>query len=261
LKDSIKNLDIYKNFISSPYYSTKHLSYFDTYQDIFSKYRNKPITFVEIGILDGGSLFMWRDFFGKKARIIGIEFNPDAKKWTKHGFEVFIGSQSDQGFWDNFYKKVGMVDVVLDDGGHTNEQQIVTAVKSIPFIKDNGILVVEDTHSSYMTKFGNPYKYSFIEWSKKLIDNVNSRSKGIEISKLIYNKYVHSIRFFESIVCFEINRKKSINSYPVTNNKKSCNTKDFKLKGTSLEKARFKSKFRFWLYFRIKSFAIKRFFR
>ena len=106
-------------------------------------------------------------FFGKKARIIGVEFNPAAKKWEKDGFEIFIGSQSDEKFWDNFFKKIGSVDIILDDGGHTNEQQIVTAHKGIPFIKDGGLLIVEDTHTSYMTKFGNPSKYSFIEWSKK----------------------------------------------------------------------------------------------
>ena len=36
---------------------------------------------------------MWRDYFGKDARIIGIDLNPEAKKWEKHGFEIFIGNQ------------------------------------------------------------------------------------------------------------------------------------------------------------------------
>ena len=58
----------------------------------------KKITFVEIGIGNGGSLFMWKKFFGKKARIIGIELNPDAKKLEKFGFEIFIGDQSDPFF-------------------------------------------------------------------------------------------------------------------------------------------------------------------
>ena len=43
-----------------------------------------------------------RDFFGEEARIIGIDLNPSAKKWEKDGFEIFIGSQSDTNFWNNF---------------------------------------------------------------------------------------------------------------------------------------------------------------
>ncbi len=50
--------------------------------------------------------FMWRNFFGSKARIIGIDMNPNAKKWEKHGFEIFIGSQSDKNFWRNLCKKL-----------------------------------------------------------------------------------------------------------------------------------------------------------
>ena len=61
----------YKSFKKSKYLSIKHKNYFYIYDNLFEKYRNKNITFVEIGIFSGGSLFMWRDFFGKKARIIG----------------------------------------------------------------------------------------------------------------------------------------------------------------------------------------------
>ena len=46
-------------------------------------------------------------FFGPKARIIGIDLNPNAKKWTKYGFEIFIGDQSDINFWKMFKKKLG----------------------------------------------------------------------------------------------------------------------------------------------------------
>ena len=56
--------------------------------NIFSKYRNKEITFIEIGVLNGGSLFMWRDYFGPHARIIGIDLNPEIKV-GKDGFEIY----------------------------------------------------------------------------------------------------------------------------------------------------------------------------
>ena len=91
-------------------------------------------------------------FFGKKAKIIGVELNPLAKKFEKYGFKIFIGDQSKPIFWKNFFKKVGKVDIILDDGGHTNYQQIITLNSCVPHIKDDGLMVVEDTHASYIKK-------------------------------------------------------------------------------------------------------------
>lgn len=87
----------YKSFSNSGHNSIKNTTYFQTYDDLFSCYRNKEITFAEVGVLGGSSLFMWRDFFGPKARIIGIDLNSKAKKWGSR-FEIFIDSQSDQEF-------------------------------------------------------------------------------------------------------------------------------------------------------------------
>ena len=170
----MKNTDSYQSYIKSPYRSIKLTSYFHSYDYFFNKYRDKEITFVEIGVLDGGPLFMWRDYFGEKARIIGVDLNPDAKQWEEHGFEIYVGDQSDKNFWGEFINKVGKVDVVLDDGGHTYEQQIITTECLLDSINENGILLVEDTHTSYMSGFG-PKNRSFIDYVKRKIDSVNSR--------------------------------------------------------------------------------------
>ena len=87
---------------------------------MFKKFIGKKITIVEIGILNGGSLFMWRKYFGKRARIIGIDLNSKTKQLKKYGFEIFIGDQANKNFWNKFFKKIGKVDIVIDDGGHTN---------------------------------------------------------------------------------------------------------------------------------------------
>ena len=65
---------ILKNFKSSPQSSIKWDNYFEIYENCLKKFINKSITLVEIGIGNGGSLFMWRNFW-KKAKIIGIELN------------------------------------------------------------------------------------------------------------------------------------------------------------------------------------------
>ena len=139
----------------------------------------------------------------------------------KHGFEVYIGSQSDKNFWKNFYSKVGKIDILLDDGGHGNDQQIITLSESVNNINDNGIIVTEDVHTSYLKKFGNPSKYSFINYSKYLIDVINSRFPETKIEKNNdFRKKIHSLSFYESIVAIKIDSKKSIEA-TVLKNKES----------------------------------------
>ena len=221
----MKNLNSYKSFMKSPYNSIKHSTYFDSYDYFFNDYIGKEITFVEIGVLAGGSLFMWRDYFGPKARIIGIDFNPNAKKWEEHGFEIFIGSQSDEEFWNNFKSKVGNIDLLLDDGGHTYEQQIITTELLLETINDGGLLVIEDKHSSYMKNYG-PRKYSFIEYTKNKIDALNMRFKDISEQKC--ERRFWSIEFVESMVAFRINKKASyLKSELISNNGENDYAEDF----------------------------------
>ena len=215
-------------FNASKYSSTKHSSYFQVYDELFGKYAGQDITFVEIGVLNGGSLFMWRDFFGPKARIIGIDLNPMAKKWEQDGFEIYIGSQADQKFWANFYATVGKIDVMLDDGGHFNDQQILTTLAAIPFIKDGGLIAIEDVHTSYMPKFNNPSKYSFMNFAKEITDRINARFPGTLAPTDDLSKSVYSIAFYESIVAFKIDRTKCFIPSQIINKGISSQAKDFR---------------------------------
>lgn len=211
----MKSTISYQSYMRSPYRSIKHSTYFDVYDALFEKYRGKNITFVEIGIFGGGSLFMWRDFFGPDARIIGVDLHPGVKKWEEHGFEIFVGSQSDESFWQSFRDRVGPVDIVLDDGGHTYEQQIITTENLLLSIKDGGLLVVEDTHTSYMSDFG-PQSHSFMEYVKRYIDRINRRFG--ELYSPASDRRTWSIQIFESIVAFHINRPASeLRSEPTDN--------------------------------------------
>ena len=149
MQNDYKKLDIYKFFQESKLLSTKGNTFFDVYSELLSKYKNKKITFVEIGVKWGGSLFMWKRFFGKKARIIGIDLDPSAKELEKFGFEIFIGDQSSKKFWDDFFSNVGSIDILLDDGGHTNEHQILTLNYVLDNINNGGIIIVEDVICSY----------------------------------------------------------------------------------------------------------------
>ena len=217
-----KKLLIYKLFKNSKKYSIKWSSYFQVYEKIFSNYRNKKIKFVEIGVANGGSLFMWQKYFGKKAKIIGIDLNPKAKKLERNGFKIYIGNQSDKKFWDYFYKREGKVDIILDDGGHKNLQQISTVHYSLPNIKDGGKIIVEDTSTSSLKKeFNNPSKYSFVNFAKNVVDNIHRRSPLLGKELSIYSKKIFLVEFFESIIVFSVNSKKCFQNKEVGNKAKN----------------------------------------
>ena len=195
----------FQAFSSSPYFSIKHTNYFDIYDKLLSKYLGKEITFVEVGILDGGSLFMWREFFGKNARIIGVELNPNATKWREHGFEIYIGDQSDPSFWLDFFDEVGDIDVLLDDGGHRNDQQIITVKSSLPHIRDEGTIIIEDTQTSFI-KFESFQRFSFVSFLKGKIRSLYARSEEVKIEDDLFSKSVHSLEFFTGVCVLHINR-------------------------------------------------------
>lgn len=217
----------FQSFKNSPYFSIKHTNYFEVYDKLMNKFVGEPITFVEIGILDGGSLFMWRDFFGKNARIIGVDLNPEATKWREHGFEIFIGDQSDSKFWAEFFSEIGNIHVLLDDGGHRNDQQIVTTTCALPHILDGGLLIIEDTQTSFM-KFESFPKYSFISFLKSKVNSLNARSGDLEIKKDLFTSAVHSIEFFTGICVLHVNRSLSTTTQRIENKGVRSNSSDFR---------------------------------
>lgn len=215
-------------FESTEKVSIKNSSYFNSYEFMFEKYRDKPIIFCEVGVFNGGSLQMWRDYFGPKARIVGIDLNPIALELEKDGFEIYIGDQESKAFWSKLKEEIGFVDVILDDGGHKNGQQISTLFYGVDLIRDGGILVIEDTHTSYFRRFGNPSPYSFINFSKKIIDDINSRFQFVKSSDSKFMKCVWSVIHFESVVAFYIDRSKCFVGEPVTNGGKNIGAVDFR---------------------------------
>ena len=74
-------------------------------------------------------------------------------------------------------------------------------------MNDGGIIVVEDTHTSYMNGYG-PKKFTFMKYVRNLIDRINYRSSFIKnLSQ--DEKRIWSIEIIESMVAFKINRSAS----------------------------------------------------
>jgi hypothetical protein len=219
---------LFEIFQSASNASIKHISYFSVYENLFNKFRDKEITFLEIGVFNGGSLNMWSKYFGPKARIIGVDLNPVARKLIDQGFEIFIGDQESPNFWRDLASHIGSVDIILDDGGHKNLQQAATLYHGAALVRDGGLVVIEDVHTSYFKRFGNPGHFSFVNFSKRLIDIINSRFKFVRRKESKLGNLVWSIQYFESIVAFNIDRSKCKVSRPISNRGYSINAIDFR---------------------------------
>lgn len=184
----------------------KWMHYFDVYDKYFAQYRGKEIVFVEIGIFQGGSLQMWKDYFGSKAKIYGIDINPECKKFEDEQITILIGDQSDKVFLEQVKAQIPSIDILLDDGGHTMDQQINTFEVLFDHIKDGGIFLCEDLHTSYWWQYGGGLRKrgTFIEYSKRLIDDMHawySKSGGFQITK--YTQSICAMHFYDSIVVIE----------------------------------------------------------
>jgi hypothetical protein len=126
----------------------KFIHYFDIYQRHFSKYVGKEVHIVEVGIYSGGSLKMWKSYFGDKCKIYGMDIQNECMRYEDNDVKIFIGDQESRDFWKAFKEKVPRVDILVDDGGHLVEQQIATLEEILPHISPGGVYLCEDVAGS-----------------------------------------------------------------------------------------------------------------
>jgi len=146
------------------------------YDQHLSEAREREITLVEIGVLEGNSLRMWRDYF-PRGKINGVDISPAAAlQEDKHNsIRIFIGSQRDTDFLENMIGEIGHPDVVIDDGSHRAQDQITTLLALWPLVNPGGWYIVEDTHTSYLEEYGMGWRRfgTTIEFLKNVVDDVN----------------------------------------------------------------------------------------
>jgi hypothetical protein len=140
----------------------------------FNRYENLNI--LEIGVLDGKSLLTWKEYY-YNSHILGIDINPDCKKFEESRISVEIGSQSDSIFLSQISFKYGPFDMILDDGSHMNNHQIFSFQQLWGHVKSGGVYVIEDVGCSYWENYGGGYlnEKSTIEYFKRITDDVNFR--------------------------------------------------------------------------------------
>lgn len=206
LKDYFLNNDG-RNMIHKP------MSYFDIYERYFSRFRGEKITVLEIGVENGGSLQMWKEYFGDKANIVGIDINPKCKEFESKGISVYIGDQANRDFLYDVALKEGGFDIVIDDGGHHSKQQYLSF--SHLYQVTRGIYLVEDIGCSYRPEYGGGYLHpaSFIEFSKSKIDELMAHSNQLQATYFTDN--TAAIHFHDCIIVFEKGKRQDHNTQAI----------------------------------------------
>lgn len=204
----------------------KPIFYFDVYERYADKFRNKEVNFLEIGVFQGGSLDMWQAFLGEHASIYGVDINEETKRFEEEGYKIYIGDQGDVSFLEELVAQTPTFDMILDDGGHYPHQQIRSFITLFSHVKNGGIYIVEDVHTSYYPEYFGGYGsyYTFQNFSLQLTHLLNliniHYSDGCHSSKELTSNLInvfgltaqqaqylfeniYSIHFYDSMIVFE----------------------------------------------------------
>jgi hypothetical protein len=153
------------------------------YPTYFEPIKDEPIKLLEIGIYEGNSLRMWRDYF-TKAQIYGLDVDP-SRKFEEERIHTFIGDQSSR---DVLKALPGPFDIVIDDGSHKCQDMITSFECLFPMLPAGGLYFIEDTNL-IRKEVWNPADEFTPYFTKIALDVAANRNKEIEF-----------IHFYRSIV-------------------------------------------------------------
>jgi hypothetical protein len=198
----------------------KSCHYFPIYERHFSRFRNLDVTIFEIGVWQGGSMQLWKKYFGPYAKIVGIDVEEKCTGAEEDQISVRIGDQSDCAFLDRVVEEFGVPDIVVDDGSHQSKHINVTFDHLYPKQPKNSIYLVEDTFFSYWEKSGGvgagPCE-SFIERTKSMIDSLHANYTRGKINASEFTHTTSGIHIYDGVVVFE--KRGSIKRISVTGDK------------------------------------------
>lgn len=120
--------------------------YFPVYHRHLARFVGQPVNVMEVGIFSGGSLDLWRDYFGPGCHVYGIDIEDSCRQFATKDVSVFIGDQGDPAFWDDLGRQVPGMDVFIDDGSHQPAHQALTLEKVLPLLNPGGVFICEDIH-------------------------------------------------------------------------------------------------------------------
>lgn len=181
----------------------KWVHFIPIYERHFERYRGTDFKMLEIGVFKGGSLDMWRSYFGDRATIMGVDINP-----LTVGENIRVGSQNNPTFLKSVVSEMGGLDVVLDDGSHIGRHQWKSFRTLFPLLANGGIYVIEDTHTSYWPRYGGGRfrRKTAVGLAKQIIDDLHGwYHKRRSVTSAMQD--IVSITVYDSIFVIEKGQK------------------------------------------------------
>lgn len=134
-------LELAEKYKSDKLYSH---SYIPFYSELFDPIRHSVQRMMEVGIgyrslmepftpefIPGSGLRMWNHYF-EYAQIIGVDNNQETMYAGAQRIFTYLCDQSKpKDLW--FLLQNGTYDVIIDDGSHQTEHQIITAAALVPY--------------------------------------------------------------------------------------------------------------------------------
>ncbi len=158
--------------------------YTEFYEPYFTKYHNPKI--LEIGVYTGGSVKMMEEFFGSPT-IIGVDIESKTQYDSQH-IKTLVADQANPKELLKVLDYEKEFDIIIDDGGHTMEQQLVSIATMFPYVKSGGIYILEDLHTSFIGGQYNPKNESFTAYDfiYRLSKKLEASSQYISEDQLAY---------------------------------------------------------------------------
>lgn len=125
----------------------------DFYEQLLLPLKDSATKVCEIGIASGGSIVVWQEYF-KNATVYAIDIE-DYSNLNSPRVKTFVADQANRKLLHSFIRKYkGDYDFILDDGGHSMEQQQVSFGFLFEYVKPGGYYIIEDVHTSLNHLYG-----------------------------------------------------------------------------------------------------------
>jgi hypothetical protein len=212
----------------------KWTHYFGVYRDVFGALTSRSMRILEIGVLNGAGLRLWRRYFSHPDTVVvGIDIEPGCARFDSpdEGIRVRIGSQSDPIFLQKIVNEFGPFDLIIDDGSHRSSHMIASFnCLFADGLNESGIYFVEDLHANYWGAWRDSRR-TFLDVCKELVEHMHAHYQQASPESFLVAKasdqpmaalevpvittMIREIRFFDSMVAIYKARRRHIPHYLV----------------------------------------------
>ena len=167
---------------------------------------------LEIGVYNGDSLRLLQSYF-PNSNVYGLDLTPPRDHHYNDRFKVLLGNQEDRDDLKHILNSIdGVLDLIIDDGGHTMRQQQTSFGFLFRHLKNGGVYIIEDLHTS---RYGLSSEYINKD---DLITTLDMLQNFKNTSNIISNHMLdHEIKYLEdNIESIEIWSKNTEHNISVT---------------------------------------------